>query len=78
MEPPTSTPTVTGLPPAWTQNQNYNQRIQSLNGTLTLASVHHDADADTLTGDLDRDWFWADALDTTDAVTSGPDKEKVN
>jgi Ca2+-binding RTX toxin-like protein len=62
----------------WAKNSNYNQRIQSLNGTLTAASVHHDASADTLKGNLDRDWFWADGLDTTDAILSGMNAEKVN
>jgi murein DD-endopeptidase MepM/ murein hydrolase activator NlpD len=63
---------------AWAQNQPYAQRIQALNGSLTAATVHHDGVADTLTGDLDRDWFWADGIDVHDAVPNGNDKEQVN
>ena len=69
---------LAALRTAWSQALNYNERIQNLNNTLTPSTVHHDASADTLIGGLERDWFWADNLDTTDAVASGPDKEQVN
>src|SRR5262249_18870681 len=62
----------------WAKNLNYKARVQNLSGSLSAASVHHDAIADQLTGDLDRDWFWAEALDVTDAVPSGKAKEKGN
>jgi hypothetical protein len=52
---------------AWEADRSYRRRVDSLSSLLNATTVFHDGDRDELFGKGDQDWFWAEAVDRTDA-----------